>query len=70
METIIIMDSDDKESHDMALHFKVFTFKEICAIGKEHPVERDDYYEVTPKTLWTLCYTSGTTGDPKGVMIT
>ena len=21
-------------------------------------------------TIWTLCYTSGTTGDPKGVMIT
>jgi long-chain acyl-CoA synthetase len=25
---------------------------------------------INKKTIWTLCYTSGTTGDPKGVMIT
>jgi long-chain acyl-CoA synthetase len=25
---------------------------------------------VTPETVYTICYTSGTTGMPKGVMLT
>jgi len=48
-------------------HFKVIMFSDVVAYGKEHPV---DFPVVTADTPYTLCYTSGTTGDPKGAIIT
>jgi long-chain acyl-CoA synthetase len=46
---------------------KVYTFKEIVEKGKNSKLT------LTPPTfdtVYTLCYTSGTTGNPKGVMNT
>jgi long-chain acyl-CoA synthetase len=48
--------------------FKVFTMEELISFGAKNPVTPSK--EVNGDTVWTLCYTSGTTGDPKGVMIT
>ena len=47
--------------------FNVFTIEELIAFGNQNPLEVPT---VDKKAIWTLCYTSGTTGDPKGVMIT
>ena len=50
-----------------SLGIKVYHFQDIIEIGKEHvEVEIE---EPKPETIYMICYTSGTTGDPKGVMI-
>ena len=61
------MDTEDKSIVE-GMDFDVFTMKEIINHGKEHIPE--EVPEVTRDSIFTLCYTSGTTGDPKGVVIT
>ncbi|KAI9152682.1 medium-chain fatty acid-CoA ligase faa2 [Blastocladiella emersonii ATCC 22665] len=46
---------------------KVYTFAEIEDLGATAPLK---HTPPTPSDLCTLCYTSGTTGEPKGVMLT
>lgn len=47
--------------------FKLFTFEEVLEAGKKKKL---DYTKVTPETVFTFSYTSGTTGTPKAAMIT
>jgi len=46
------------------------TFNEIIAKGRETKPEDVNLPEVGPEDIFMLSYTSGTTGDPKGVMLT
>ena len=68
MEHIIFLDNASvKEEGD-------FHFDEICAMGVEylkiHPqILAETIEKITPDTLANITYTSGTTADPKGVMI-
>jgi len=48
---------------------KLYSWKELQEIGEKVTV-KPDYADVKPNDLYTICYTSGTTGDPKGAMIT
>lgn len=68
LKNIIMLDLEDesivKESE--FLGFKVYTFPDLIKIGKENKV---DFSPAKPDTISTFCYTSGTTGTPKGAMI-
>ena len=46
--------------------FKVYTYQEVRKLGEENPV---DPRPPTPESIFSIMYTSGTGGSPKGVCI-
>lgn len=62
---LVVLLSDEQPHVDETL--KVLNFSQVMAIGSNHPLQ-----PVTQNrdTLATLMYTSGTSGKPKGVMLT
>ena len=69
MQAIIYFDEAKKEDLDAAVanEVKLYRYEDVISEGKGMKQELD---EVTPDTVYTLCYTSGTTGMPKGAMLT
>ena len=51
----------------------MFYYDDIITEGKkflsQHSIESAGFVRSNPETILTFCYTSGTTGDPKGAMI-
>jgi long-chain acyl-CoA synthetase len=52
----------------------VQSFEELLADGKEHQRQQPNFYyesinHIEPRKICSMVYTSGTTGDPKGVML-
>jgi len=71
LEKIVVMDDADADKSNP----KVMTFTELMELGRKKYAEDPGLFdklsaEVTPDDLATLVYTSGTTGLPKGAMIT
>lgn len=81
IKNLVIMDSDEldwcsvkyapvmKELETLQLNkmLKVYHLKDILASGQENLVNAP---KLSPNTLFSLSYTSGTTGLPKGAMLT
>ena len=75
LENLIIMNTEFYQAKHKILvkkleiqhKIKFWTFDEIQSIGEKSPME---YVKVLPEDVVTICYTSGTTGNPKGAIIT
>jgi long-chain acyl-CoA synthetase len=73
LRTIVVIDGEAE-----AGPFRVLTMADVIAIGERALATdpgaearyRDEAAAVSPDSLATIVYTSGTTGDPKGVMLT
>jgi long-chain acyl-CoA synthetase len=58
--------SDVVRSKAQSVGVKVYSFDEVEAEGRAKPLPPSP---PTPKDIATFCYTSGTTGDPKGALL-
>lgn len=71
LEKIVVMNEEDAKVHSPV----VISFKEVLEMGHKKQQEEPGLFErlandVVEEDLATIVYTSGTTGDPKGAMIT
>lgn len=69
LKLIVVVDEVSEETQKSAKNcdVKILYFHEVEEIGKRNP---QDTLPPKPTCLATVCYTSGTTGSPKGVMLT
>jgi len=72
LETVVVLDGEVSSDR-----FRIVPMRDVLALGREKRASdpgADQRYEdvaraVRPSDLATIVYTSGTTGDPKGVML-
>ena len=60
--------SEEQKAEANSAGLKIYGFQEVVDEGKKHP--EVILQEPTPETVYMFCYTSGTTGDPKGSLLT
>ncbi|KAF8516910.1 acetyl-CoA synthetase-like protein [Hysterangium stoloniferum] len=73
LKVVVVIDNMSDEAQHVASswakHRKVelLSLKELEALGK---VNRREIIPPTPEQVYSICYTSGTTGNPKGALLT
>lgn len=71
LSNFIVIDNDELSAEERqkaeSAGMKVYTFMEVVAKGRENPSK--EWVKVTPDDIYCFSYTSGTTGTPKGVML-
>lgn len=71
LKYIILLNENDIpqncKNKAVELGLKVYTFHQVMQLGKANP---KPIQKPNPNDLAVVCYTSGTTGNPKGVMLT
>lgn len=68
LKTLIIL--DDQNLKEEAKYLEGVNWMTFSTLLKESAKDLLEYPEVKPTDIYSFSYTSGTTGDPKGVMIT
>lgn len=69
VKTLIVLDNEKEQelrARGDAIGVELITFDQMCALGRQHILE---YPRIDPESTHFVCYSSGTTGNPKGVEI-
>ena len=72
LKNLIVVDSEDEPQlleELKSLGINIYTFDEVVEKGKNDG-KNIILEPAKPETICTICYTSGTTGNPKGAMVT
>ena len=72
LKNLIVVDSEDEPQlleELKSLGISIYTFDEVVEKGKNEG-KNIILEPAKPETICTICYTSGTTGNPKGAMVT
>ncbi|XP_006818257.1 long-chain-fatty-acid--CoA ligase 1-like [Saccoglossus kowalevskii] len=69
LQQIVVMEPVSDEVKDIArrMTVEILSFSDVEEMGRMEPYEP---VMPNPNDMATICYTSGTTGDPKGAMVT
>ncbi|KAI5064704.1 hypothetical protein GOP47_0019399 [Adiantum capillus-veneris] len=76
---VVLLWCENFFSGDVGSPFPIHTYEEFLSIGQQakatctaanEGVQETQYLEIQPDDVATIVYTSGTTGNPKGVMLT
>ncbi|XP_026190159.1 long chain acyl-CoA synthetase 7, peroxisomal [Cyclospora cayetanensis] len=72
VKVVITLDdiSDTEKETANSLHLQLLPWNKLLEMGRENMIPLTDDVQPTMESLHTICYTSGTTGNPKGVMMT